>query len=659
MASQSRLPIPAAGSIRAAMSASNGFQRQALDDLIRRELRISDPSDPVQVAKALRERYQGDRRAEAIDQEALGVPYLPAAPAMPALAGGRSSADAEMDQAKDDIERDLAALTQSNLLKDTMAELRGWSDAIRGLVGEGAASAPFALDTRQRDKVFGIRRQLGDYARIARMIGALTPNVNPLYRSLAKSLDEAANVLLVMMGDALANAGYTAGKFLLQVPFSELQVRREAVLAALRNLTGQTGASYLQQTSNEFARGLNAYRFLFRDLDRRGHGDLRVMLLEGELARIMDVLIERAAHGSVDGLRALGATAEVDIDRFRRLARVGNELMLTMPVSPPLVAFNDALELFVESFESTGGARLLRIARPPILFYGLYGTHSVASGEDRLLTLVQARGKIAELADRVLACGCEQLRVRAQVLIDKVIYCLDRAIDLYALCEGDWEDPEVRAAAHGFLAIAVGKGLRFYKKDLGEGLEGLCSEMEKVGLTLIGGWVSSWDAGHASAWGGVGSGGEGGAWGKTASNTQGLIAWTCDEHTIKYDGPPRPFGVFWRGQLPESKPSGNHSTERPGVGAILAAELVGQREREANGFMRVISSIAASPELLSHCATDLKELVEGTRVALGLEDVDVLQSAMVPPMEAVTTKVGDRVGAAIERIGPTSIQTAK
>ena len=67
MASQSRLPIPAAGSIRAAMSASNGFQRQALDDLIRRELRISDPSDPVQVAKALRERYQGDRRAEVID----------------------------------------------------------------------------------------------------------------------------------------------------------------------------------------------------------------------------------------------------------------------------------------------------------------------------------------------------------------------------------------------------------------------------------------------------------------------------------------------------------------------------------------------------------------------------------------------------------------
>lgn len=461
MASQPRFPFPAARSSATATAAAGGFQRQALDDLIRRELRISDPSDPAQVAKALRERYQGDRRAQAIDQEALGLPYLQALPAAPTVTAAPTSCDAEMAQARDDIERDLAALTQSNLLKDTAAELRGWGTAIRSLVTEGAASAPFALDTRQRDKVFGIRRQLGDYARIARLVGALTPSANASFRSLAKSLDEAANVLLVMMGDALANAGYTAGKFLLQVPFSELQVRREAVLAALRNLNGHTSAGYLQQPSSEFNYGLPAYLQLYRELDQRGHGDLRALLLEGELARMMDTLIERAAHGSVEGLRALGATAEVDLDRFKRLARAGREVM-TSPggtdpnkvLAPPLVAFIHALQLFVESFESSGGARLLRIARPPLLFYGLYGS-GTSDAERRLLELIQTRGALAEKADCVLACACDQDAVRKQVLIDKVVYDLDRAIDLYALGEEDWGGAEQRAIAYGLVAQVV------------------------------------------------------------------------------------------------------------------------------------------------------------------------------------------------------------
>lgn len=461
MASQPRFPFPAARSSSTATAAAGGFQRQALDDLIRRELRISDPSDPAQVAKALRERYQDDRRAQAIDQEALGLPYLQALPAAPTLTAAPTSCDAEMAQARDDIERDLAALTQSNLLKDTTAELRGWGTAIRSLVTEGAASAPFALDTRQRDKVFGIRRQLGDYARIARLVGALTPSANASFRSLAKSLDEAANVLLVMMGDALAHAGYTAGKFLLQVPFSELQVRREAVLAALRNLNGHTSASYLQQPSSEFNYGLPAYLQLYRELDQRGHGDLRALLLEGELARMMDTLIERAAHGSVEGLRALGATAEVDLDRFKRLARAGREVM-TSPggtdpnkvLAPPLVAFIHALQLFVESFESSGGARLLRIARPPLLFYGLYGS-GTSDAERSLLELIQTRGALAEKADCVLACACDQNAVRKQVLIDKVVYDLDRAIDLYALGEEDWGGAEQRAIAYGLVAQVV------------------------------------------------------------------------------------------------------------------------------------------------------------------------------------------------------------
>ncbi|WP_373744635.1 hypothetical protein, partial [Achromobacter insuavis] len=46
-----------------------GRQRTALDNLIRRELRVGDPNDPQQIARALADRYQSDARAQSIDGE--------------------------------------------------------------------------------------------------------------------------------------------------------------------------------------------------------------------------------------------------------------------------------------------------------------------------------------------------------------------------------------------------------------------------------------------------------------------------------------------------------------------------------------------------------------------------------------------------------------
>lgn len=420
--------------------------RMALDNLLRRELKVSDPNDAKLVAEALLTRYKDTPKAIALSSEALGIPFLSTSATPLNMSPAFTSSDAELQQAIDDIERDLQELTTNNILKDITLELQGWASAIRSTLVEGSMSARFALDPRQRDKAFGARRSLGDYARIARLVGALTPTLNVSYRKLAQSLDEAAAVLLVMMGESLANVSFSGGRFLLQAPYSELQVRRDAAIYALRNLVGSTQNAY---GPNDWPRGLDAYRRLYDTLEQQGQGDLRALLVEGELSRMMDVLIQRAAHGNADGLRALGATAQLDLERFRRLITIGQRLVV--PESPPLTTFLSALQLFADSFNSSGGFRLLRVARPPILFYGLYGIGGLEDADQRLLTLIIQRGVLAEQLDCFLQCGCTSERVRCQIILDKILYDVDRAIDLYALGNENFGEPERRAAAYGFL----------------------------------------------------------------------------------------------------------------------------------------------------------------------------------------------------------------
>lgn len=420
--------------------------RMALDNLLRRELKVSDPNDAKLVAEALLTRYKDTPKAIAISREAQGVPFLTTVTTPLNLARASTSSDAELQQAMDDIERDLQELTTNTILKDITLELQGWASAIRSTLAEGSIAARFALDPRQRDKAFGARRSLGDYARIARLVGALTPALNVNYRKLAQSLDEAAAVLLVMMGESLANVSFSGGRFLLQAPYSELQVRRDAAIYALRNLVGSTQDAY---GPNEWPRGLDAYRRLYDTLEQQGQGDLRALLVEGELSRMMDVLIQRAAHGNADGLRALGATAQLDLERFRRLITIGQRLVV--PESPPLTTFLAALQLFADSFNSSGGFRLLRVARPPILFYGLYGIGGLEDADQRLLTLIIQRGLLAEQLDCFLQCSCTAEAVRCQIILDKILYDVDRAIDLYALGNENFGEPERRAAAYGFL----------------------------------------------------------------------------------------------------------------------------------------------------------------------------------------------------------------
>lgn len=426
-------------------------QRLALDNLIRRELKVGDPSDAHQVAQALLERYKSDPRAGAIAQESRGLPFLQTSPYVSQPPTWSASSGAEWQQACDDIDRDLAGLATDAILKDVTPELRGWAQAIRSCLQEGFAAARLALDVHNRDKGFAMRRTLNDYARLARLVGAHTPTMNSNYRALAKSLDEAANLLLVMMGEALANLGFGGGRYLPQVRYTDMQTRRDAAIYALRNLVGTTQQAYGPE---EWPRGLDAYRQLNDLLEAQGHSDLRSLLVESELARTMDELVQRGADATSEGLRAVGSTAALGLERFRRLVAISRRGI--SPESPALYAFLEALQLFASSFDSSRGFRLMKIARPPILFYGLYGSTGMDDADRRLVDMITRRGQIADRLDCIADSACCQPASKGWlVLLDKTLYDIDRAIDLYALGAINFGQTERRAAAYGYLIDSV------------------------------------------------------------------------------------------------------------------------------------------------------------------------------------------------------------
>jgi hypothetical protein len=418
------------------------------DNLIRQRLRIGDPNKPEDVAEGLKRRFA--KEAQALASETLGRPLAPMAYGAPVVRTPESLATgSEIRQAMDDVERDLAALVRDHRLKDIEPELQGWGQAIRSIIADGTAAARLALDPLARDRLFAARRQLGDYARLARLVGALTQTLSVHYRRLAQSLDSVASLLLVLAGEVLAGAGLAGGRFLLSVPASELQSRRDAVLLALRNLSGTTQQAY---GNDQWPWGLDGFRQVLQLIERSGHLDLRSLLEEPVLGKLMDELIERASQQNVIGLRALGATADVAVQRLHRLLNIVDNRVT--PGSPPVLTFLKAIQLFLDAFgASRSGYRLLFVARPPIGFYGLTGIGGPDPATDRLLQLVMERGRLAERLDCYLGCECCADDIICLIVLDKLLYDVDRAIDFYTLgsdASGNGE-PERRAAAFGRL----------------------------------------------------------------------------------------------------------------------------------------------------------------------------------------------------------------
>lgn len=443
-----------------------------VDNLLRRRLRISDPGDPTEVAGALRRLYPADDRA--LEREASGLPMVLQAPNLrPLPAAGPSSVEVEAAEA--DVEQDLRFLATSPQLKDIDAELEGWGQAVRGHMAEGLASARQALDPRARDRTMAARRALGDYARAARLVGAMTPGFSLPYRRLAQNLDQVAGLMLVLMGEAMAQLGQGGGRFLLTAPASELIARRDAALNALRNLLASTQVSLAQDA---WPWGLRGFGEVTRQLGDAAQADVRTLLEENALARLMDELIERASNGTGRGMRGLAATGQLAVQRLERLVQVAAGIN-TRPGSPPLAAFLEAVQLFADGFRGGGGAaRLLAIARPPIVLFGLSDFGGVDDATRRLQKVIVGRGELARLLDCYMGCDCCGGELVCQVLLDKLLYDIDRAIDFYALGTdpNGAGEPEIRAAAFGML-------IRQFLRD---------AENEELGLNCARNCLAPW-----------------------------------------------------------------------------------------------------------------------------------------------------------------------
>ena len=180
----------------------------------------------------------------------------------------------------------------------------------------------------------------------------------------------------------------------------------------------------------------------------------------------MDQLVDLTNGTSVASLRELSTTSAILLQRFGRLIQYGRSVPQAftpdgVPVlptrgateAPPLLQFVAALQLFVDAFAATGSNRLVHVARPPILAYGLYGNSDIAPAQ-RLVALTMARGTLVEAVDCFAGCGCEGRRVPALVVFDAVLSQIDRAIDLWSVgtdADGRGE-PERRAVTAGLFA---------------------------------------------------------------------------------------------------------------------------------------------------------------------------------------------------------------
>jgi hypothetical protein len=424
----------------------------ALDNMLRNQLKVNDPRDPKQIAEGLLAFYQDLPQTTGIRHEALGLPMLQT-PAMAAPPPPQpSSSGTEFQIANGDVEKALQDLANNPLTNDITPEMQGWGDSIRGAIVQGHAAARMGLDPTQRDKVIAVRRQLGEYARMARFVGSLSPGMTQNFRRLGRGLDEVSAVLLVTLGESLASVGFATGYYLLQVPLQELQQRRDAVIFALRNFTGGAQEAY---GPDDWPRGIDAYRRLYKWLEEQGQGDLRSLLLENEIAQTMDALITRAQNGTAEGLRALGVTAQLDIERFRRMVIVAPGAMASehghFDRSPPLESYLQALELFAETFKPAGGLRLLRIAGPAILLYGLYNVSQIED-DNALFDLIAVRGTLATIFDGLFPSNAAR-GVQPQVLLDMLLFELDRGIDLLALGASTKEGGPTEWRAMAFWAI--------------------------------------------------------------------------------------------------------------------------------------------------------------------------------------------------------------
>jgi hypothetical protein len=439
---------------------SNALEKSGprlIDEFLRRELRVGDPRNAREVVTALRRRYAAD--AARIDQESAGLPvlYQPQPLALPpGPAAGDTPGTREERRVQADLESDLTALIDSRDNREWAPEIRGWRDTLVREFADGAVAARFAQDPAMRDRAFLAVRRLGEFARVARLVGVMHLALNCDYRRLAASLDDACDVIRILMGEALYNAGLSDGGLIIQVPLVDLRQRRDSLVLAVRRLAGLNEESFDGDWGDDIA----AYRALLDEVDRSNGPELKVYLREELLAPILDNLVSTVSRQDPEALRQLAATIPVEIARLKRLREIVTTLRLGTTVETSVAAaltlLEQALQLFIDGFDNArSGARLIDLALPlPLAAH--QADEEDAEARRILRELAGLRGDLAREVECFLSCcGCDVGELRCQVKLDKVLFDVDRAIDLFAQGQGrppDWGLQEQRASIYGIVA---------------------------------------------------------------------------------------------------------------------------------------------------------------------------------------------------------------
>ena len=393
-----------------------------VDNVFRRALRVKDPRDADEVAQRLLARYPDD--AARIRREQLGVPASVLLSQPIAL---RPAGLPEAASASETLEAALNQLTSDPDLADIAPELRGWSSVIRRAAADGLGAAGNALDPADRDRAFGARRTLGDYARLSRYAGALTTCAPDVYCRVARGCDGVANVVLVTIGRALGDAGITRTGAVLQAPATLLQARRDAIIRALNNLS----SPIVGDTEEDWPRGALALYQLYDALDQAGAPDLRALLDEGYLSSQLDELIDMGSGSSADGLRGLAAAAATTLARLQRLLAITSGML--QPPSPPATMFFMELQLFMQGFAGSNiGYRLPFLSQSPLLVSTFATGAAIDTPTQTLLGIALSRSAFADAVD-CLCCLCDPTAAEDMVLAGKALADIDRAIDLVAL----------------------------------------------------------------------------------------------------------------------------------------------------------------------------------------------------------------------------------
>ena len=451
--------------------------RAAVDNVMRRSLKISNPYDPAEVAKGLLARY-GDE-AERIKREQQGLPFSVMQAQPPSVPQTNGTGRPEMRRASDAIEAALKELTTSPDLADIQPELSGWASMIRRACADGFASASYAIDASERDRAFGARRSLGEFGRLARYAAAVNACATDIYCRLAQACDLAANVMLVAIGDALGDAGITRSGGILQVTAATLESRRDGVVEALRNLLAPNAID----DQDTLPRAQQAVLDIYEKLEEMGSPDLRVLLDEAYLARQLDDLIDLAAGSTSDGLRALGTASAVIVQRLERFLIIAEPIVV--PPAPPASVFFAELRLFTQGFEaSRSGYRLPYLARSPLLVSGVAAGATFDQPTQTLLDIALDRTALADKID-CLCCSCDAADAEELVLGAKVLFDVDRAIDLYGLGTHPTAlgEAELRGAAYG-LIIGTAATNGFADTEVVDLLEEIAALLEPVPVPI-------------------------------------------------------------------------------------------------------------------------------------------------------------------------------